>query len=37
MTNITLDDLKKSSFPGSEEFNKIVEDAKRGRVRIKTR
>jgi len=33
MTNIsTLDDLKKSSFPGSGEFNKIVEDAKRGAV-----
>jgi hypothetical protein len=33
MTNIsTLDDLKKSYFPGSGEFNKIVEDAKRGAV-----
>jgi hypothetical protein len=30
MTNITLDDLKKGYFPGSGEFNKIVEDAKRG-------
>jgi hypothetical protein len=30
MTNNTRDDLKKSSFPGSGEFNKIVEDAKRG-------